>query len=135
MQRLRYSEQGRPNPIRSLAADGSEGALQLINNGRSTGIKLNQWLLVILNVLMDVSDRSGPQRAGHSFVFCMCVSYPPSFFLNAKSILSVLVIFIPHLPLQPFPSYLILLSSLKSCCFTASLSSVTEEEKNLFYER
>lgn len=81
MQRLRYSEQGRLNLIRSLAADGSEGALQLINNGRSAGIKLNQWLLVIMNVLMDVSDRSGPQRAGHSFVFCMCVppSPPPPF--------------------------------------------------------
>lgn len=85
MQRLRYSEQGRPNLIRSLAADGSEGALQLINNGRSAGIKLNQWLLVIMNVLMDVSDRSGPQRAGDSFVFCMCVPPPALCFFLTQS--------------------------------------------------
>lgn len=47
------------NLICLSAPDGSEEWFQLINNASSTCIKLNRCLLVIMNVLMGLSDRSG----------------------------------------------------------------------------
>lgn len=79
---------GQLNSICFLAPDGSEGTFQLINNGWSTCIKLNQWLLVIMNVLMDLSDRSGPQTVSDSFVVCMF--FPFFSFLSVLQSLSYL---------------------------------------------
>ena len=62
---------GQWNSIRLSAPDGSEESFQLINNLASTCIKLNRCLLVIMNVLMGLSDRSGPQAIGNSFTVCL----------------------------------------------------------------
>lgn len=69
---------GQLNSICFSAPDGSEGSFQLINNVSSTCIKLNRCLLVIMNVLMGLSDRSGAQTITNSFVLCLffilCIS-------------------------------------------------------------
>lgn len=64
--KLHYTS--RLNLICFQAPDGSEERFQLINNVSSTCIKLNRWLLVIMNVLMDLSDRSGSQTIGNSLI-------------------------------------------------------------------
>lgn len=56
------------NLICVSAADGSEESFQPINNTSPTCMKLNRWLLVIMNVLTDLSGRSGAQMIGNSSV-------------------------------------------------------------------
>ncbi len=76
---------GQLNSIRFSAPDGSEESFQLINNVSSTCIKLNRCLLVIMNVLMGLSDRSGAQTNGNSFIIILF--FLPPYLSVAKSLL------------------------------------------------